>query len=143
MLFDTPEDLQEAESKKKSKKKASVEDNATNDKVTTPSRKELAAEVEAADQKVQEAYSNYEAAKEKASELSKKYLEELNAILEPAKQAVKDAETARYTAISKFNDSYGAYQVTYTGARAANDMFKAINNINARANSILKDLFWF
>ena len=95
--------------------------------------------METADQNVKEAYVNYEAAKAKVEELSKKYLEEVNNILEPAKSAVKDAEQLRYEAIRRFNDSYGAYQVTYTGAKAADELMKAISNINSKA---FRDLFW-
>lgn len=149
-LFDTAEDLAEAEAKVKKKKKAIVAQETTEapiepatEQPTVPSRKELATAVETAEAHVKEAYSNYEAAKAKAEEVSKKYLEEINNILEPAKKAVKVAETARYEAIRNFNESYGAYQVTYTGARAAEEMVQAINNINARANKMFRDLFWF
>lgn len=144
-LFDSEDALKEAESKKiKKKQSANMEDVPVEDTATeTPSRKALATEVEAADEKVREAYSNYELAKCKVEELSKKYLEEVNAILEPAEQAVKDAETARYSAISRFNDAYGAYQVTYTGSRAAEEMLKALNGMNSRANNLFKELFWF
>ena len=145
-LFDSPEELAAAEAPKARKKKiASVVTEASDVPVqeAPPSRKQLAAEVEAADEAVKEAYVNYESAKVKAEELSKKYLAEVNAILEPAKKAVKDAEKVRYEAIRKFNDSYGAYQVTYTGARAADEMMKAISNVNSRANSLIRDMFWF
>ena len=141
-MFDSMEELLEAETPKKKKKKAVVEEVQQTEEPAMPSRKELAAEVEAADQKVSEAYANYESAKIKAEELSKKYLAEVAEILEPAQKAVKEAEKARYDAIRKFNDSYGAYQVTYTGARAADDMMKAISNINSRANKLFRDFFW-
>ena len=141
-MFDSMEELLEAETPKKKKKKAVVEEIQQTEEPAMPSRKELAAEVEAADQKVSEAYANYESAKIKAEELSKKYLAEVAEILEPAQKAVKEAEKARYDAIRKFNDSYGAYQVTYTGARAADDMMKAISNINSRANKLFRDFFW-
>ena len=140
-LFDTLEALQEAESKKVTKKRRMPEVDPV-DEPAVPTRKELASAVEAADEAVKEAYAQYETAKVKAEELSKKYLEEVNAILDPAQKAVKDAEKNRYEAIRKFNDSYGAYQVTYTGARAADEMMKAISNINSRANKMFRDMFW-
>ena len=145
-MFDTMEELQIAEAPKK-KKKATLtpveEPLATTPaEPAVPTRKELAAAVELADEAVKEAYANYETAKAKVEELSKKYLAEVNNIFEPAQKAVKEAEKARYDAIRKFNDSYGAYQVTYTGARAADDMMKAISNINSRANKLFRDFFW-
>lgn len=144
-LFDSKEDLEAAEAAKVSKKKKTKAESTTVEQPTseeTPSRKQLAYEVELADESVKEAYANYESAKVKAEELSKKYLAEISEILDPAQKAVKDAEQARYEAIRKFNDSYGAYQVTYTGARAADEMMKAISNINSRATKIFRDMFW-
>ena len=140
-LFDTLEELQAAETPKK-KKKAVAEQPVVDEAATVPTRKELASAVEAADERVKQAYADYETAKGKAEELSKKYLEEFNALLDPAQKAVKEAERLRYEAIRNFNDSYGAYQVTYTGAKAADDMMKAISNINSRANKIFRDMFW-
>lgn len=140
-LFDTPEALQAAESSRKKKKAGISEDTVVNEN-TVPTRKELANEVEIADERVKQAYADYETAKSKAKELSKKYLEEINSILDPAQKAVKEAERLRYEAIRKFNDSYGAYQVTYTGAKAADEMMKAISNINSRANTLFRDMFW-
>lgn len=148
-LFDTQEALAEAENSAVNKKKkktvtsqpevvAPVEDAVAQ----VPSKKQLAMDVESADEKLKEAYANYESAKIKVEELSKKYLAEVNEILEPAQKCVKDAEKNRYEAIRKFNDSYGAYQVTYTGARAADEMMKAISNINARADKMFRDMFW-
>lgn len=141
-LFDTPEELQAAETPKKKKRAATTEAPVVDETATVPTRKELATAVETADEKVRQAYADYETAKAKAEELSKKYLEEINALLDPAQKAVKEAERLRYEAIRNFNDSYGAYQVTYTGARAADEMMKAINNINARASKIFRDMFW-
>ena len=143
-VFDTPEQLEEAEKNVKSvSKKRAIKEQVSQEVVDTqtPTKKQLAADVEAADDKLKEAYANYEAARTRVEELSKKYLEETKEILDPAAKAVKDAEKARYAAIRKFNDSFGAYQVTYTGARAADEMLKAINNLNER--SLLKNLFWF
>ena len=140
-LFDTPEELQAAETSKK-KKKAVNEQPVVDESATMPTRKELASAVEAADERVKQAYADYETAKGKAEELSKKYLEEINALLDPAQKAVKEAERLRYEAIRNFNDSYGAYQVTYTGAKAADEMMKAISNINSRANKMFRDMFW-
>lgn len=142
-MFDTPEALEAAEKAvaSKKKKKAAVEEKPVeNTEVAT--RKQLAADVESAEEKVKTAYADYETAKAKVEELSKEYLAAVDAILEPAKKAVKDAEKARYEAIKKFNENFGAYQVTYTGGRAAEEMVKAINNINARANKIFRDMFW-
>lgn len=146
-LFDSQEELLAAESSVKTskKRKSVVTDNtATTESVNqSPTRKELAAEVESADEAVRIAYANYETAKNKVEELSKTYLNELNSILEPAEKAVKEAEHKRYEAIQRFNDSYGAYQVTYTGARAADEMMKAISRINSQANKLFRDMFWF
>ena len=145
-IFDTPEELQAAEAATKStvkKKKAAA--TPAEKPVESPeaiTRKQLAADVESAEQSVKAAYADYEAAKVKAEELSKQYLAQVDAILEPAKKAIKDAEQKRYQAIKNFNEKFGAYQVTYTGARAADEMIKAMNSINSQANRIFRDMFW-
>lgn len=140
-MFDTLEALEAAEKSTKKKKKAAVTEKDAEQPETT-TRKQLANDVEAADEAVKAAYASYESAKAQAEELSKQYLAQIDAILEPAKKAIKDAEQKRYEAIKKFNDNFGAYQVTYTGARAAEEMIKAMNNINARANRMFRDMFW-
>lgn len=131
-----PEELEQPEEEAKEIEVAPVEETAV-------TKKQLANAVEEADELVKEAYANYEAAKVKAEELSRAYLAEVDAIMEPAKQLVRDAEQARYEAIKKFNEVYGAYHVTYTGAKAADEMVKAMNRINRRANRLFGDLFWF
>ena len=90
----------------------------------------MATEVELADQKVSEAKANMELARQKAQELSKKYLEEIDAILEPAKKELTNAQKARYDAIQRFNDAYGPYSTTYTGARAADEFARAVADIS-------------
>lgn len=152
-LYDSPEELERAEAdvatKKKSRKATQTEaekmtkntEKVVAEEPKVPTKKQLAAEVEAADIAVKDAYAAYEAAKGAAEELSKKYLAELDAILDPAEKAVKEAEQRRYEAIRNFNDTYGAYQVTYTGSRASDELFKAINSMNDRANRLFK-LFW-
>lgn len=108
-----------------------------------PSKKELAANVDAADVAVKEAYAEYEVAKKQIEELSKTYLESVEAILTPAKEGVKKAEQARYDAIRKFNAYYGAYQTVLTGDRAAKEMLRAINEINSMQRKIFNNAYWF
>ena len=142
-LFNTLEELTDAESKSKKKKSSKQEE----PQVTSPTRKELAAEIDAAETAVKEAYANYEATKAKAEELSKKYLEEIDNLMIPAKKAITDAEKKRYEAIKAFNNTFGAYQVTYTGARAADEMLKALNSLQNRAYKVFihcgRILFFF
>lgn len=130
-LYDTPEQLADAENKFKSQhankpRTAKSDKMPKNEEMKSPSKKELAAAVEAAETKVSEAKANMELAKQKAQEVSKRYLEEIDAIMEPAKQQLKDAQKARYDAIQRFNETYGAYTTTYTGARAADEFAHAV-----------------
>ena len=90
-----------------------------------------------------DAYAEYEVAKKQIEELSKTYLESVDAILTPAKEAVKKAEEERYAAIRKFNSYYGAYQTVLTGDRAAKEMIRAINEINSIQRKIWNNTFWF
>ena len=98
-LYDTQEQLVEAErafnNQNVNKRMAKCDKLLKNEEMKIPSKKQLAAEVEAAETKVSEAKANMELAKQKAQEVSKKYLEELDAIMEPAKQQLKDAQKER------------------------------------------------
>lgn len=111
-----------------------------NNKYNKPSKKELANKIEQTDTNLKQAYADYKVAEQQVSELSKTYLEAVDALLNPAKQAIKDAEKAKYEAIKEFNDMYGAYQVTYTGARAAEEMLKTLKDLD-RADSLFDTLF--
>lgn len=133
-LYDTQEQLVEAErvfnGQNINKRMAKSDKTSKNEETKIPTKKQLAAEVEAAEVKVNEAKANMELAKQRAQEVSKKYLEELDAIMEPAKQQLKDAQKARYDAIQRFNDMYGAYTTTYTGAKAADEFARAVADIS-------------
>lgn len=145
-IFDTAEALKAAEAEATPCELDDVDDDIKEapkkEIAKAPTKKQLAANVDDAETKLKEAYADYDVAKQKANELSKKYLEELNAILDPAKDAVKKAEQNRYEAIRKFNEAYGAYQVTYTGDRAAQEMLRAVNEINS-IHKKFWDNFWF
>lgn len=148
-LFDSEDALVAAEKSTKCKKKGcnnslkDAEQPVAEPTPEAPTKKQLASDVERADEKLKEAYANYEAAKAKAEELTKEYLKQLNELLDPAKKAIEVAEKEKYAAIRNFNESFGAYQVTYTGARAADEMVKAINHLNNQTMRSFKDLFWF
>lgn len=139
-VFDTVEELQSAEKSKSKKKKAPVVESKEE---TTPSRKDLAANIEAAEKKLADAYAEYEVSKKQVEELSKTYLESVSKILTPAKEAVKKAEQDKYEAIRTFNESFGAYQQVLTGDKAAKEMVRAINEINSLSRKIWNDFFWF
>lgn len=133
-LYETPEELMEAEAKLPeektvNKRMAKMQNVEKDTKVQLPSKKQLAAAVEAAETKVSEAKANMELSKKRAQELSNKYLQELDSIMEPAKKLLADAQKERYEAIQRFNEAYGAYQTTYTGARAADEFARAISEL--------------
>ena len=144
-VFDTPEQLQEAElnaakatKAKDTKKKVEKDPSAP----VAPTKKQLATDVEQAEEALKKAYAEYELAKKNAQQLSEDYLAAIDALLEPAKKAVKAAEQAKYDAISRFNAEYGPYQVVYTGSKAADELVKAMDRINSRSRSIFDSLFW-
>lgn len=139
-LYDTLEQLEEAErlaggNPANNKRMAKQE---TKEEVKIPTKKQLASEVEAAEVKVNEAKANLELAKQRAQEISKKYLEEIDSIMEPAKQQLKDAQRARYNAIQRFNDTYGAYTTTYTGSKAADEFARAVADISTFFPSLFR-----
>lgn len=112
-------------------------------KETTPTKKDLADRVQECEEKVKEAYELYSVAEKKANELSKQYLEEVDKIMSPAKKAVKDAEAEKYKAIKDFNDAYGVYRVSYTGARAAEEFNRALRKFEDTHKWVDSIFTWF
>lgn len=147
-VYETPEALEEAEAKYLETSIEEVDDVceeiaehlhvAVDEK---PTKKQLAHNVEVADEKLKKANSELEIAQQKVEELSKEYLQMVDDILNPAKKAVADAQKEKYDAISAFNDQYGGYQVVYTGSRAAEEMLKCMNRLDAITRSAFRG-FW-
>lgn len=111
-------------------------------KYNKPSKKELANKIEQADTTLKQAYADYKVAEQQVSELSKTYLEAVDALLNPAKQAIKDAEKAKYEAIKEFNNMYGVYQITVTGAKAADEFMRSMDKLASIHNSLFKTFGW-
>lgn len=130
-MFDTPKALRAAEAaaEKESPESPTVENAETVATPQAPTKKQLAADVAAAEDVLKKAYTEYDLAKKKATERYEAYLREVAAILDPAKKAVKDAEQAKYDAINRFNKAFGPYQVVYTGSRAADEFLRALDDL--------------
>lgn len=114
-----------------------------------PTRKQLAIDVDNASNALDEAYAKYNQAQLQVNELTKKYRndmkeltnkyhQDVDAILEPAKKLVEKSEKDKYNAICKFNNAYGPYMKTYTGATARNEFLAALNELS---NSFIRDFF--
>ena len=133
-LYDTEAELMAAESQVKCKpikRMAKLEQSSGEQPAQIPTKKQLAAKVEAAEAGVNEARANLELARQQAQELSKKYLEDIDAIMNPAKQKLQDAQKTRYNAIRAFNDAYGPYTATYTGEKAADEFARAVSDMTS------------
>lgn len=138
-LFDSEEECKQAEEKYNKEKEEKEAERKAKAALVSREKKELSDAVEAAEAKLSKAYEEYDLAKEEV----KKILEESNQkaldILNPAKDAIREAQKERYTAISEFNKKYGIYTAQYTGDKAFRE-FK-------RATSWIEDFFnkgyWF
>lgn len=113
----------------------SAKEQAASNKTSTE-KKKLVDVIEACEKATNVAYENLEIAKSEVREMyakSKKELEELidkrneemSKVLEPVEKAVKDAERAKYNAISNFNKQFGVYRKVYTGEDAIKDLKKS------------------
>lgn len=121
-LFDTPEQLQEAEN----------EVILANQK-TELTKKEMATAIERAEIKLDEAYKNYEAVREEAANILDTSNKQVEKMLKEAKQVITSAEQERANAIVEFNKQFGTYKVNYTGDRAKRE--------SQRVNKMVEDLF--
>ena len=118
-FFDTEEKLLAEEEKARQ---------ATEEKKVTKAK--LAKAVEDADKDLDEAYAGLEAAKQQVAELQKEYDEKVDAIMNPARDLIKECTKARAEAIKKFNDKFGVYTTTYSGNKALNEFAKIDDMIN-------------
>lgn len=85
-------------------------------------KKEMANAIEAADARLEEAYKTLDAARERAKDIQKESLKKIEEILHPAETEVKKAQAEKLDAIKKFNEKYGVFTTTLTGAKAAEEM---------------------
>ena len=126
-FFDTEEQCLAEE------EKARVE--AEEKKVT---KAKLAKAVDDADKDLDEAYAGLEEAKNKVAELQKEYDEKVDAIMNPARDLIKECIKNRAEAIKEFNDKFGVYTTTYTGNKALNEFAKTANMID----QLWKRFYW-
>ena len=117
-VFDTKEELEKAEEQKK--QELVKKENAA--AIVSKEKKELAKKIETADQELTEAYSNLDAAREKAREIQKEALKKIEDILRPAEEEVKSAQCRKLDAVREFNKKYGVFTTTLTGQKAAEEM---------------------
>jgi DNA repair ATPase RecN len=126
-FFDTEEQCLAEE------EKARVE--AEEKKVT---KAKLAKAIEDADKDLDEACAGLEVAKQQVAELQKEYDEKVDAIMNPARDLIKECTKARADAIKAFNDKFGVYTTTYTGNKALNEFAKLDNMMN----QLWKRIYW-
>lgn len=93
----------------------------------------LAKAVEDAEKDLDEAYAGLEEAKQKVAELQKEYDEKVDAIMNPARDVIKECIKTRAEAIKEFNDNFGVYTTTYSGNKALNEFAKT---------AAMMDQFW-
>lgn len=98
----------------------------------------LAKAVEDAEKDLDEAYAGLEEAKQKVAELQKEYDDKVDAIMNPARDLIKECVKARAEAIKEFNDNFGVYTTTYTGNKALNEFAKTANMID----QLWKRFYW-
>ena len=136
-VFSTEKECIEAENEYKEKQAKLEEEKKSKVSLVSKEKKELADAVAKAEAKVSEAYENYEIAKAKVREILEKSNEDALAILNPAKQAIKDAQKERYTAISEFNKKFCVYTAQYTGNRAYEEFRRATSWVEDFFNGML------
>ena len=112
-IFDTEEQcLAEEEKARQAQEKKKV------------TKAKLAKAVEDADFALDKAYEELKQAKEAVSELQKEYDAKVAAIMNSARDKIKECTKLRAEAIKNFNDRFGVYTTTYTGNKALNEFAK-------------------
>lgn len=98
-------------------------------------KKELAKAVEETETALNAEYENYSEAKKQAEEILKKANDEATELLTKAREKVRQAEQAKYQAISNFNKKFGVYTKSYRGDDARRELERSIGWINDVFNS--------
>ena len=138
-LFDTVADCEVAEKEVDKQRKALAE----KQKDVSKLKKTLAGKVDAAETKLQEAYTNYDKAKEQVRKILEESNKQMLNVLEPARQAVREAEEARTNAIIEYNKQCGPYQKIYTGDRAKEEYNRMSQQLDSIFNNFWRNFFNF
>ncbi len=121
-VYDTADELEKAEAEVKKLEEEKEAKLATISK----EKKAFATEIKNADKELDEAYKQLDVAREKAKQLQKEHLKQLENILHPAEEAVKTAQNKKYEAVKAFNDKFGDFTTTYTAATAADELNRTL-----------------
>ena len=132
-IFNSINECKDAESKVLKDREAIAEKEKDKSKL----KKKLSNDIEKAEEKVKQAYADYEAAKEQAAKIIEESNKQALDVINPAKQAIKDAEANKVAAIKAFNEACGPYQKVYTGEKAQAEF----DRLNKQFNSMLSDFF--
>lgn len=120
--FNTVQECTDAEAKIE-ERRAEI---ASNEKLSvTKRKKELAKAISNADAAVQKAYQDYETAKATVRKILEESNEQMMNIINPAKEAITNAEKLRMDAILAYTKEFGSYQSVYTGERAVEEFNRA------------------
>lgn len=96
-------------------------------------KKELSNRIEAAECAVDAAHKNYDAVRQEAAKLMEESNQQIQNMLNKAKERITQAEKERTDAIVAFNQQFGTYRANYTGERAKRE--------SERINKMVDDMF--
>lgn len=136
-IFNSINECKEAESKVLKQREALAEKERDKSKL----KKKLSSEVDKAEEELQQAYKNYEAAKEAARKIMEDSNKQMLDLINPAKEAVAKAERAKTEAIKNFNKECGPYQKVYTGEQAQAEFDRFNKQFNSLFANWFKGLF--
>ena len=138
-MYDTEKELCEAEDCYKNEQEKKLQEST---KVSNR-KKELAKNVQDADDKVIAARNAYDIALQDIEKLSKEYTKKCDSIMDEAKKALNDAEREKYEAVLAFNKEFGPYTTTYTGEKASEQFNRISKQLERSCSKLFNDIFWF
>lgn len=100
-------------------------------------KKVMADAIQEAETELNEAYANLKIAKEQVQKILEESNKQMDAILKPAKEAVREAENKKFNAICEFNKKFGVYTKVYNGDKALEEF----NRNRLFFNEIFNDFF--
>lgn len=126
-VFDSEEELKEAEAKAAEEKEKEAAEKA----LVSKEKKEYANAIQKVDEEVAKKQEAFLEARKQAQKILSDAQAEANKIVRAASKELSEAQEKRFEALKAFNEKFGPYSISYTGEKAYNEFKKTLDWFNS------------
>lgn len=126
-VFDSEEELKEAEAKAAEEKEKEAAEKA----LVSKEKKEYANAIQKVDEEVAKKQEAFLDARKQAQKILSDAQAEANKIVRAASKELSEAQEKRFEALKAFNEKFGPYSISYTGEKAYNEFKKTLDWFNS------------